>query len=125
MTKPIPDKNLTHKIIGKCMEIHRTLGKGFLEIVYKDALEIELTSNKIQFQREVKYDVVYKGQILPHSFFADFVINDEIIVEIKSREQIDDATLSQTINYLKVSGNRIGLIVNFGKDSLEFKRVIY
>ncbi len=125
MTKPIPDKNLTHTIIGKCMEIHRTLGKGFLEIVYKDALEIELSSNDILFDREVKYDVIYKGQILRHSFYADFVINDEIIVEIKSRDQIDDATLSQTINYLKVSGNRIGLIINFGKDSLEFKRVIY
>lgn len=107
------------------MEIHRTLGKGFLEIVYKDALEIELSSNDILFDREVKYDVIYKGQILRHSFYADFVINDEIIVEIKSRDQIDDATLSQTINYLKVSGNRIGLIINFGKDSLEFKRVIY
>ena len=108
-------KDLSYKIIGTCFEVHNNLGSGFLEIVYKDALEYEFKKANIPFEREVKYEVNYKGLILPHKFFADFVINDKIILEVKSVSSIVNEFIAQTLNYLKVSKNKLGLIVNFGE----------
>ncbi len=79
-----PQQNETYKIIGLCMEVHNNLGKGFSEIVYKDALEIEFKDAGIHYQREKEYSVNYKGIILPHKFYADFVVFGNIILEIKS-----------------------------------------
>lgn len=106
------------------MEVHNNLGKGFLEIVYKDALEFEFKCSKIPFEREKEYEVNYKGIILPHKFYADFVVYDKIILEIKSISEIANEHIAQTLNYLKVSGCNLGLLVNFGKLSLQYKRIL-
>jgi GxxExxY protein len=119
------NKDLTYEIIGKCFEVHNNLGPGFLEIVYKDALQYEFSESNIPFEREVKYNVTYKDIILPHQFYADFVVFNSIILEVKAISTITDESIAQTINYLKVSENRIGLIVNFGEKSLKTKRLIY
>lgn len=118
-------KDETFKIIGLCMEVHRELGFGFSEIVYKDAIEYEVNLNEIPFDREKKYSVNYKGKKLGHQYYADFVMFDKIIVEIKaSQKGISDEHISQTLNYLKISRCSIGLIINFGKKSLEYKRLV-
>lgn len=77
-----------YKIVGLCMEVHRILGSGLLEIVYKDALEIEFRKNNISFEREKEFLIEYKGNILPHKFYANFIVYDEIILEIKSVKEI-------------------------------------
>lgn len=104
------------------MEIHRELGRGFSEIVYKDALEWELNQRNISFQREKVYEVNYKQIVLPHSFVADFVILDNIILEVKAKNGFVEDHLEQTINYLAVSKCPVGLLINFGENSLKFKR---
>ncbi len=117
-------KEETYRIIGKCMEVHNNLGAGFLEIVYKDALEYEFRKADIPFEREKMYEVNYKGIILPHKFYADFVVFDKIILEIKGIKAIAEEHIAQGINYLKVSGNRLALLVNFGELKLNYKRLI-
>ena len=117
-------KEESFRIIGLCMEVHNNLGKGFLEIVYKDALEYEFRKNNIPFEREKEYIVNYKDIILPHKFYADFVVFDKIILEVKGMAGIADEHIAQTLNYLKVSSLKLGLIVNFGELSLQYKRVV-
>lgn len=117
-------KEESYDIIGKCMEVHKNLGSGFLEIVYKDALEYEFKNAEIPYEREKEYIVNYKGRILPHKFYADFVVFNKIILEVKGISGISDEHIAQTINYLKVSGNKLGLIVNFGELSLNYKRIV-
>jgi GxxExxY protein len=119
---PIQDE--TKRIIGFGYEIHRRLGRGFLEIVYKDAMEYELRTNNIVYDREREYRIEYKGVVLPHKYFADFVVLDSLILEIKAQEGIADQHIAQTINYLKASGCKVGLILNFGEDILKIKRTI-
>ncbi|HOO98659.1 MAG TPA: GxxExxY protein [Bacteroidales bacterium] len=111
-------------IIGKCFEVHNNLGPGFLEIVYKDALEYEFKKAGIYYEREKEYSIRYKEVILPHRFFADFVVYDKIILEIKGVSGIADEFIAQAINYLKVSGNKLALIVNFGELKLNYKRIV-
>lgn len=120
-----PLKEETYKIIGACMEVHNTLGAGFLEIVYKDALELEFKKAGIFYEREKEYSVNYKGTILPHKFYADFVVFDQIILEVKGVKTIAEEHIAQTLNYLKVSGNEVGLLVNFGELKLNYKRLIF
>ena len=116
----------TYQIIGICMDVHRTLGHGFLEIVYKDAIEFELKKRNLLYDREKEFKVEYKGEILSHKFFADFTIDTEIILEVKAAEGgLSDDQVAQTINYLKCSGYKIGLLVNFGRISLEYRRLIF
>ncbi len=117
-------KEESYKIIGICMEVHNYLGFGFSEIVYKDALEIEFKNAKIDFERERKYEVEYKGIVLPHLFYADFIVFGKIVLEIKGKKDIADADLAQAINYLKVSDNKLALIVNFGEEKLNYKRIV-
>ena len=117
-------KDESYAIIGKCMEVHNNLGAGFSEIVYKDALEYEFRKASIPFEREKKYSVKYKEVILPHHFFADFVVFDKIILEIKGTKEIKDEYIAQSINYLKVSDNPLALIVNFGELRLNYKRIV-
>ena len=114
----------TYKIIGKCMEVHNNLGAGFSEIVYKDALELEFMKANIQFEREKEYSVKYKGEVLKHKFYADFVVFDKIILEVKGVSKIKEEFTAQCLNYLKVSENRIALLVNFGELKLSYKRII-
>ncbi|MFN5149746.1 MAG: GxxExxY protein [Flavobacteriia bacterium] len=118
------EKEESYYIIGKCFEVHNELGPGFLEIVYKDALEFEFKNDKMPFDREVRYNVNYKGTALNHHFYADFVVFDSIILEIKAKSAISDQCIAQAINYLKVSGNKLALIVNFGEKKLTSKRVV-
>ncbi len=106
------------------MEVHRILGKGFLEIVYKDALEYEFKTQNISYEREKKYEIEYKEIILPHHFYADFVVFDKIILEVKAQQGIVENHFKWVINYLAASKCKLGLIVNFGEDSLITKRVI-
>lgn len=122
MTKIIY-KDESYQIIGKCMEVHNNLGAGFREIVYKDALELEFQNGNIPYEREKHYNINYKGIILPHSFYADFVVYDKIILEIKGVAGISEEFVAQAINYLKVSGNQLALIVNFGELRLNYKRI--
>ena len=114
----------TFKIIGILFEVHKNLGKGFSEIVYKDALAYEFKINNIPFEREKEYVVNYKNTILNHKFYADFVVYDKIVLEIKSCKTLSESHISQCINYLKVSNNKLAILVNFNKPSLEYKRII-
>ena len=118
-----PMKEETFEIIGICMEVHRILGKGLLEIVYKDAIEHELKLKGTTYEREKKYEIEYKGIILPHFFVADFVING-IVVEIKAQNGISSDQYAQIINYIRISNSEIGLLINFGESSLKFKRFV-
>ena len=117
-------KDESYKIIGICMEVHNNLGAGFLEIVYKDAVEFEFRRAGILYEREKEYVVNYKGVMLPHKFYADFVVFDQIILEVKGMSGIADEFIAQALNYLKVSGNRLALIVNFGEIKLNHRRVV-
>ena len=117
-------KDESYKIIGLCMEVHNQLGKGFLEIVYKDALEYEFRKAGIPYEREKQYEVNYKGNILPHKFYADFVVYDKIILEVKGVSALINEHTAQTMNYLKVSGSKLGLLVNFGEIRLNSKRIV-
>ena len=117
-------KEEAYKIIGICMEVHTILGKGHSEIIYGDALEYEFKKNEIPYNREMKFNITYKEIILPHHYFSDFVVFDEIILEIKAIQQLSSSEIKQTLNYLAASKNKLGLLVNFGEDSLKYKRII-
>jgi GxxExxY protein len=117
-------KEEVFKLVGFCMEIHRELGKGLDEVLYKDAFVVELSRANIPFCREKAYEVAYKGVILPHLYRADFIVWDKIVFEAKAVEKLTEAHVKQVLNYLAASKLRLGLLVNFGGDSLEWKRVI-
>jgi len=117
-------KEESYKIIGICMEVHNQLGAGFLEIVYKDALEYEFRKANIYFEREKEYIVHYKNIVLPHKFYADFVVYDKIILEVKGVSMLVEKFTAQCINYLKVSDNRLALLVNFGELKLNYNRIV-
>ncbi len=106
------------------MEVHKELGHGFLEIVYKDALELLFRQDDIFFEREKEYPVYFRGILLRHKFWADFVVYDKIILELKCVSVLTDEHVAQTLNYLKVSGNKLGLLVNFGRGKLEYRRLL-
>ena len=117
-------KEEAYKIIGCCLEVHNELGPGFLEVVYKDALEIEFQLNKIPYTREKIFDVLYKGRTLIRKYNADFVVYDKIILEVKAYKRLSDENMSQTLNYLKASKLRLGLLANFGETSFNSRRVV-
>jgi GxxExxY protein len=117
-------KEESYKIIGICMEVFNNLGAGFLEIVYKDALEYEFRKENIYYEREKEFTVNYKEIVLPHKFYADFIVFDKIILEVKAVSGIEESFIAQAINYLTVSKNKLALIVNFGELKLNYKRVV-
>ena len=119
-------KEKTYQLIGICMDVHKTLGHGFSEIVYKDAIEYELISRNVFFEREKEYLVPYKNIILTHKFYADFVVYGDVILELKAAEGgLCAEFTSRLINYLRVSTCKVGLLVNFGRKSLEYKRYVF
>jgi GxxExxY protein len=118
-------KDESYKIVGICMEVHKELGMGFKEAVYKEALEIEFNTHNIPYQREKLFKIEYKGKILKHKYPADFVVFDQIVLEIKSVSFIVDFFVAQTINYLKASGLKLGIIGNFGQKSFQYKRIVF
>lgn len=121
-----PLQEETNSVIGIGINIHKTLGAGFLEIVYKDAFEYEFFKKNIRYQREKEYQIRYGEIILPHQFYADFVVFDQVILEIKAKEGgIAEEDYAQTLNYLRVSGCKVGLILNFGKMKIDIRRVVF
>lgn len=118
-------KKESYEIVGACMKIHSALGSGYKEVIYQDALEVELFNRKIPFEREKTYQVIYEGITLKHHFIADFIIYGNIIIELKATNEIINPFIAQTINYLKASGLKLGLIINFGLPSLEYKRIVF
>lgn len=117
-------KDETYQVIGLCMEVHKILGKGHSEKVYGDALEYEFKKNNIPYNREVKFSISYKEIILPSYYYSDFVVFNEIILELKAIQELSSSEIRQTLNYLAASKNKIGLLVNFGEESLKYKRII-
>lgn len=117
-------KKETYDIVGVAMIVHKELGGGFVESVYQEAFGIELLENNIPFEKEVKLQIHYKGNMLSKYFVADFVCYSDILVELKSSAAISDEHYAQVINYLKATKKPLGLLLNFGPKSLEFKRII-
>ena len=117
-------KEESFAIVGACMKVHRSLGAGFLEAVYEEALEREFINQKIAFKRQVKLDLYYESQKLKKQYRADFICHDKIIVEIKAVSQIPVAFYAQLQNYLKCTNMELGILINFGTSSLTYKRII-
>jgi GxxExxY protein len=117
-------KNETYNIIGLCMEVHKVLGKGHNENIYGDALEYEFKMNNIPYEREKQYNINYKDIVLPRYYFSDFTVFGEIILELKAIQTLTPSETKQVLNYLAASKNKIGLLINFGEDSLKYKRII-
>lgn len=117
-------KELSYHVIGLCMEIHNILGKGHTEVLYKDALEYEFKNAGIYYSREKQYKVHYKDIILPHHYYADFVIENNIILEVKAISLLTESHVKQSLNYLATSKLKLALLVNFGEDSLKHRRII-
>jgi len=106
------------------MEVHKTLGCGFFEAVYQEALEIEFNIQGIPYQREEELHIVYKNEILQKKYRADFICFDKIIVELKALSQLETFNEAQVLNYLKVTEYKLALLVNFGETSLKYKRIV-
>lgn len=113
----------TYQIIGAAMEVHKTIGCGFTEPLYQEAFEQELQLRSIPFQREKSFHVTYKGKELKKEFRPDFVCFNKIIVELKAVDDFADEHFAQVYNYLKATGMSLGLLINFGKKSLDYKRI--
>lgn len=122
--KDYPHLEEAYAVVGACMEVHSQLGRGFLEVVYKDALQLEFKLRGISFEREKRFDINYKDTVLPHYYIADFVIDNKIIIEVKAQEGAIEGHYKQVINYLAITNYKLGLLVNFGEDSLVYKRIV-
>ena len=117
-------KEESYKIIGACMKVHRSLGAGFLEAVYEEAMEKEFLVQRIPFKKQVKMELYYEGQKMNKYYRADFLCYDSIILEIKAVSHIPDVFCAQLKNYLKCSNMELGMLINFGMSSLTYKRII-
>lgn len=123
MKKSVEDINkLTHKIIGCAMQVHRTLGNGFQEVIYQRALAIEFQHQNISFQREMEMSLQYRGQDIG-TRRVDFFVEDCVMLEIKAIEKLENVHKAQAINYCEAYNIADGLLINFGGQSLDFKRV--
>lgn len=116
-------KEITHKIIGAAMQVHRELGNGFQEVIYQRAMEIEMQTYGLHFKRELDMPVWYRQQQVG-TRRVDFLVEDLISVELKALVKLEDVHLAQAINYLEAYHIEIGLLINFGSKSLEFKRLV-
>jgi len=117
-------KSEVYNIIGAAMEVHKVLGNGFLEAVYQEALGVELDERDIPFEFEKEIPVSYKGVVLKKAYKADFVCYDKVILELKALSTLSTDHEAQLLNYLKATGFKVGLLVNFGQKSLIYKRFV-
>ena len=117
-------KQEAYKIIGACMIVHKELGCGFLEAIYSEALQIEFKEQDIPFKREVPLYIDYKGQPLNKTYVADYICYDKIIIELKATNYLESVHEAQVLNYLKATGFKLGILVNFGEQSLKYKRIV-
>ena len=118
-------KDESYKIMGSAFKVYNTLGPGFLEAVYQEALEIQFQRDGIPYEREKELRITYDGVELKQTYKADFVCYDKIIVELKAVSALDDAHRSQVYNYLHATGYKLGLLYNFGcSDELEHERIV-
>ena len=124
MEKGLLYKDITGKIIGAAMEVHRVLGPGFLEAVYEEALCIELSKLGLKYKRQEELKIPYKEYTLKQKYRADLIIEDKIIVDNKATKGIAEIDQVQLFNYLKATRLKVGLIINFGELRLKWKRII-
>ena len=117
-------KNESYLIIGACMEVHKKLGSGFLESIYAEALEMEFKKSNVPYERERKLPVYYDGILLKKYFKSDFVCFNAIIVELKSTNFISENDKRQSLNYLKATQFKLGILANFGSPSFSYKRIV-
>jgi len=117
-------EELTGKILGAAMEVHRTLGCGFLEAVYQEALELELELQGVPFVAKQELTVTYKGRTLKQKYKPDILVDNKVLVEIKALARLTSTEEAQVINYLKATGCKVALLINFGAKSLEWKRLV-
>jgi len=118
-------EDLTYKIIGAAIEVHKILGPGYLESVYEDALCYELEALDIRFQRQVDLDVKYKNVVFKRKFRADLLVEEKVLVENKAITTLTASDEAQLFNYLKTTGLRVGLLFNFGSSKLQkIRRIV-
>jgi GxxExxY protein len=117
-------KNEVFAVIGAAFEVHNILGCGFLEAVYQEALEIEFSARGIPFRTQPEIPIKYKEQKLTKKYGADFVVYDAFIVELKAMDRLSGTEMAQVLNYLKATGMKCGLLINFGGKKLEWKRIV-
>ena len=115
--------DITRKIIGAAMKVHSMLGNGFQEVIYQRALAIEMTKQGLLFQRELEMQIYYDGQEIG-TRRVDFLVKDQVMVELKALTVLEDVHLAQAINYLEAYGLEVGLLINFGAKSLQYRRVV-
>ena len=116
--------NESYAIRGAAMRVYNVLGSGFLEAVYQEALEIELEKRNIPYEKEKELEIYYDGIKLGKKYIADFVCYDKIILELKAQEKLTMEHQYQVLNYLNITQNKLGLLINFGESPLKFKRLI-
>ena len=118
-------KDEVYEIIGAAMEVHKILGCGFLEAIYQEVLAMEFIKRNIPFEQEKMINIEYKGVVLKKFYQADFLCYDKIIIETKALSELSSEHESQILNYLKATGKKLGLLINFGQKSLIYHRYVY
>lgn len=116
-------KDLSYRLVGMAMKVHRELGRGFLERVYENAMAILLRKESLSFQQQFPLKVYFEGQIVG-DYFADMIVENKIILEFKSAENLSPAYKAQAVNYLRATGLELAIIINFGQDSLQYERIV-
>ena len=118
-------QELTNRILNACYTVHNELGCGFLEKVYQEALEVQLSEMDIPFEREKHLPITYHGKVLKCDYIADFVVDNKVIIELKAVTEMSPIFEAQTINYLRATGIKVGLLINVGIRQLQIKRLAY
>jgi GxxExxY protein len=118
-------KEESYRLMGACFEVYKEMGCGFLEAVYQECLELEFQAQGLPFRSQAELGLNYKGQSLKQKYIPDFILFEKIVVEIKALKDLDDTHRSQVHNYLKATGHRLGLLVNFGHyPKVEWERIV-
>lgn len=118
-------QELTNRILKACYTVHNELGCGFLEKVYQESLEVQLSEMDIPFEREKHLPITYHGKVLECDYIADFVVDNKVIIELKAVTEMSPIFEAQTINYLRATGIKVGLLINFGIRQIQIKRLAY